>query len=181
MTHSCSDPLLAGAGNIDDDPIFAGPAAYDLHLTYLSPCRDAGDNGSVGAGSADFEGDPRIAGGFVDMGADEFFAHLYHLGSTAPGGAVSIRVAGAPLEPVTLGLGSGLLDPPRTTLHGDLHLAPPIAPFPVGTIPSTGILIHAATVPASWSPGARMPFQALIGPFQDPSSKLSNLMVIEID
>jgi hypothetical protein len=181
MTHSCSDPLLTGTGNIDDDPLFAGPVENDLHLTFLSPCKDAGDNGSIGAGTADFEGDPRITGGLVDMGADEFFEHLYHLGSTAPGSAVSIRVVGRPQEPVTLGLGSSVLDPPRKTPYGNLHLAPPIAPLRIGTIPATGILIHPATVPGFWSPGDLEPFQALIGPLGNPSSVLSNLMVIEID
>ncbi len=44
----------------------------DLHLRYDSPCRNAGDPGySLGAGDRDIDGQSRIMGSRVDMGADE--------------------------------------------------------------------------------------------------------------
>lgn len=49
-----------GAGNIDDDPLFADAANDDFHLTWFSPCRDVGDNSAVTTAN-DFEGNPRIA------------------------------------------------------------------------------------------------------------------------
>ncbi|TPW09388.1 MAG: hypothetical protein FD127_4156, partial [Acidimicrobiaceae bacterium] len=62
-----------GAGNIDADPLFLDAAAGDLHLLPASPCRNAGEPGSVFAAEAvDQDGDPRVLEGRVDMGADEF-------------------------------------------------------------------------------------------------------------
>jgi len=73
-----------GGGMIDADPLFADLDGDDFHLTWNSPCRNAGINSAVTA-PTDFEGDPRIAIGRVDMGADEFYSHLYHAGTVIPG------------------------------------------------------------------------------------------------
>ncbi len=57
-------------GNIDIDPIFAGDDGF--HLAADSPCVDAGDNDSVPSGIVtDIDGNDRIIGEVVDMGADE--------------------------------------------------------------------------------------------------------------
>jgi parallel beta-helix repeat protein len=75
-----------GPGNIDADPLFLDPWNDDYHLSYASPCIDAGDNHAPSLPSKDFEGDPRIFPGngkgylvgspppgvIVDMGADEY-------------------------------------------------------------------------------------------------------------
>ncbi|UCG15468.1 MAG: hypothetical protein JSV19_09235 [Phycisphaerales bacterium] len=62
----------AGPGNIDRDPVFADPTSGDYHLQRSSPCVNAGDPTFVpGAGETDIDGDQRVQGGFVDMGADE--------------------------------------------------------------------------------------------------------------
>lgn len=57
------------------NPAVAGtapPAAPDLHLRLDSPCIDAGDPAfGVGAGEKDADGEARITGGRVDIGADE--------------------------------------------------------------------------------------------------------------
>ncbi len=70
-----------GQGNIDLDPGFAGTdslnniqaaAAGDYHLLEGSPCVDAGDPSFVAApDETDIDGEPRILGAKIDIGADE--------------------------------------------------------------------------------------------------------------
>ncbi len=60
-----------GGGNIDADPMFVDAAGGDLHLQNTSPCINAGDNNADSLALTDFEGDPRIIHGIVDMGVDE--------------------------------------------------------------------------------------------------------------
>ena len=60
----------SGTGNIDADPLFA---ADGYHLQRRSPCRDAGDPAYVPSpGETDIDGEIRVYGGRVDMGADEW-------------------------------------------------------------------------------------------------------------
>src|SRR5690606_12587354 len=68
-------------GNIDADPLFVTPVnpadapttAGDLRLLPGSPAIHAGDNDALPAGlTTDLDGNPRIEGGMVDMGAYEF-------------------------------------------------------------------------------------------------------------
>ena len=70
VTYSDVGGGWSGAGNIDADPLLVNVAGGDFHLTDTSPCIDAGDNAGVAA--IDFEGDGRISGAAVDMGADEY-------------------------------------------------------------------------------------------------------------
>ena len=59
-------------GNLDADPLFVDAFAGDLRLFPNSPTVDAGINDSIPSGvSTDLNGDPRIVGGTVDMGAYE--------------------------------------------------------------------------------------------------------------
>ncbi len=73
--------------NIDDDPMFIrepndGGDGWgvgnnddfgDLHLRASSPCINVGDPDFLAVKQADIDGQPRIMGQRVDMGADEFF------------------------------------------------------------------------------------------------------------
>jgi len=70
FSHCCTTPLPAGPGNFTNDPVFMNPAAGDFHLQTNSPCINAGINSAV-TGATDLDGNPRIAGGTVDMGANE--------------------------------------------------------------------------------------------------------------
>lgn len=60
-----------GANTLDVLPHFKDADADDLHLKAGSPCRDAGDPGFDDSGRADIDGQGRVQGGRVDMGADE--------------------------------------------------------------------------------------------------------------
>lgn len=59
----------AGQSNLSTDPKLSNPY-HDIHIQPYSPCRDAGDNGSV-IGSSDIDGETRIQGAKVDIGSDE--------------------------------------------------------------------------------------------------------------
>lgn len=170
-----------GSGMIDADPLFVDSPAGDFHLTWNSPCRNAGDNAAA-AEPFDFEGDPRTVLGTVDMGADEFHYHLYHFGDVVPGGTISIRVIAPPADPVMVALGSGIQDPPLSTLYGDLYLQFPILrTITLGATPPEGVQTFDATVPSFWIQGEEKPLQALVGPLGNASSVLTNLQVLSVE
>lgn len=60
----------AGVGNIDADPLFVNAAADDYQLLPGSPCVNTGLNSAVTT-ATDLNGNLRILGGTVDMGAFE--------------------------------------------------------------------------------------------------------------
>ena len=62
--------LLLG-GNIGDNPLFVDAGNGDYHLQEGSPCIDVGTN-ELATAETDFDGNPRIVGGRVDMGAYEY-------------------------------------------------------------------------------------------------------------
>ena len=74
--------LNSGPANIDADPCFVEPGHWDAndvwvegdyHLLETSPCVDAGDpNYNPGPNETDLDGNPRVTGCAVDMGAYEY-------------------------------------------------------------------------------------------------------------
>jgi hypothetical protein len=64
-------PLPAGTGNFTNDPAFVNQNAGNFHLQSNSPCINAGNNAHV-VGTNDLDGNPRIVGGTVDIGAYEY-------------------------------------------------------------------------------------------------------------
>jgi hypothetical protein len=185
-----SDPVVTycdvqggwpGQGNIDADPVFVESAIGDYHLTYTSPCREGGDYDAPNLPWTDFEGDLRDPCGIPDIGADEFWTHLYAMGDIVPGGQCSARLIATPDFSGWLVLGSGLIDPPYPTQYGDLYILPPFRSFELGTVPPSGALIFPATVPAGWSTGESYYFQAMVQ-WMPPLNYLylSNLMVVTV-
>ena len=70
--HCCVTPMPTnGYGNFTNDPGLVNYAANDFHLLSNSPCINSGNNSAV-AVTNDLDGNPRIAGGTVDVGAFEF-------------------------------------------------------------------------------------------------------------
>jgi hypothetical protein len=71
MSYSCTTPAISGPDNITNAPLFVDLAGGDLHLQSNSPCINGGRNSYITFGT-DLDGNPRLAGGTVDMGAYEF-------------------------------------------------------------------------------------------------------------
>ncbi|MBP7937263.1 MAG: right-handed parallel beta-helix repeat-containing protein, partial [Phycisphaerae bacterium] len=59
-------------GNISVDPQLLAVEYGEVHLGSNSPCIDAGDDAVVRPGWVDMDGEPRVQGVRVDIGADEF-------------------------------------------------------------------------------------------------------------
>ncbi len=69
--YNYSGGVAAGVGDISVDPRFSDRANGDYHLSPASLCIDAGYDAAVPAGSLDMDGQDRIQGTHVDIGADE--------------------------------------------------------------------------------------------------------------
>lgn len=167
-----------GTGMIDADPLFVDGPDLDFHLTYDSPCRDAGDPNCPALPSNDFENDPRCAYGNVDIGADEFHSHLYCTGVPAPMRLIQGKIVGLPsASPVFLLIGGDVLQNPLGTKWGDLFLDPISFIVPLPSIPSSGVMVLEDTVPGQPNPPYDVPMQALIGLGENA---LTNLYIVEI-
>jgi hypothetical protein len=95
LNNCCTFPLPdIGAGNITNAPLFIYLETNNFRLQPDSPCINSGNNAYV-AGVTDFDGNPRIKGGTVDIGAYEYqtptsvisYAWLQQYGLTNNGSA----------------------------------------------------------------------------------------------
>jgi hypothetical protein len=68
--NCCSDPLPDGTGNINADPGFVNTATNNFRLSTGSPCINTGDN-AFNSQATDLDGNLRVAGASIDMGAYE--------------------------------------------------------------------------------------------------------------
>ena len=69
--------MSAGAGDISANSELANLAAGDVHIRNTSPCRNAGDNSASGLPAVDMDGQARVEGSAVDIGADESYGEQY--------------------------------------------------------------------------------------------------------
>jgi len=60
----------SGAGRISADPLFVNAGADNYRLDVGSPCENTG-NSTLAIGATDLDGNPRVVGGQIDMGAYE--------------------------------------------------------------------------------------------------------------
>jgi hypothetical protein len=71
LQYCCTTDLAAGPGNFTNEPAFLDRDGLDLRLQANSPCINSGNNSYLST-STDLDGNPRISGGTVDVGAYEF-------------------------------------------------------------------------------------------------------------
>ncbi|MHC4622179.1 MAG: PKD domain-containing protein [Planctomycetota bacterium] len=90
ITYSDVESGWLGEGNIREDPLFVDAANGDYHLQVDSPCINAGDPGFVPQpGETDFDGNPRVLLGRVDIGPYEFSSNLRPVADAGADQAVS--------------------------------------------------------------------------------------------
>jgi len=156
-----------GTGNIDKDPKFVDASNGDFHLSYNSPCRDAGDASAKGIPSTDYEGDPRVSGTAPDIGADEFHPHLYYSSHASPGSYLSVNIIGPPSRTVYWAWSSSPnpLDPPIVIpgLTGQFALPFPFALIRLPNVGATGSFKFPVAIPKELVPPRDFATQALIG------------------
>jgi hypothetical protein len=183
VTMLTAGGLQWGPGMMDADPRFADAGPGDFHLLATSPCRDAGEHILPGLPVEDFEGDPRISGGLVDLGADEFHPHLYFSGNPFTGGGFEIKLIASPgTGPAHLFLGSDALNEPLRSRFGDWYLRFPVILLAVAhEIPENGLVLFLGESSPGLSPEGLnlyptvIPMQALVG-----MSLLTNCCVIDV-
>jgi len=73
FSYCCTMPHPGGTGNISANPQFVDASTGNYRLAADSPCINIGTN-SHAAGDEDLDGNPRVMGGTVDMGAYEYYA-----------------------------------------------------------------------------------------------------------
>jgi hypothetical protein len=92
-----NDNNYSHGSNIQQDPLFVDEANGDFHLQEGSPCIDAGENNAPDIPTTDFEGDPRIINGTVDMGADEI-SLLIDIKANGSDGPVNLQHGDPPYQ-----------------------------------------------------------------------------------
>ena len=152
-----------GAGMLTSDPLFVDMVNGDLHLTATSPCIGAG-RVTTSKPRVDFEWDPLDSR--EDIGADEFYPHVYLAGTPKAGQPFDVRIVGPAAAPVFWGFSAGVLrrSPPLTIPGaGLLHLPDPFTAVSAGRLSAAGVLSIPVKFPSSFPVPAGFLNQALVG------------------
>ncbi|MCB9833312.1 MAG: hypothetical protein H6807_12640 [Planctomycetes bacterium] len=134
----------AGYGNFDADPVFATPGGDDFDLAPGSPCLDAGDWDPRRLGDLDLDGNPRLRGNYVDIGAQESPAPPGHLPGSGDDFLMVVRVNGLRVDRPGAVVGGGELvtlwatSPDLGLVGGDFWLLGQLFPSHVSPIPPAG-------------------------------------------
>ena len=78
FTNCCFTTVLNFVNVITNPPVFANLSGGDFHLNAASPCINTGNNSYI-TNTTDLDGNPRIVGGIVDLGAYEFQAVVHYV------------------------------------------------------------------------------------------------------
>jgi hypothetical protein len=163
-THCVVQGGWPGSSILNVAPVFVDAAGGDFHLRTASPGVDAGTSQSSHLPANDVDGNPRLSGREVDIGADELHPHFYWTGNATPGGEIRLKVIGQPGHAVTLGVGAGVFSRPIPIPGlGLLHIRPPYGIVPLGRIPSSGVLVLRLWLPQGFPVPFTVPLQALNG------------------
>jgi len=104
FNYSCTTPLPPGPGNFTNAPQFVNTNGWsNLRLQPSSPCINAGLNDYV-TSSTDLDGNPRIVGGTVDLGAYEFDILLLPEITTEPSSRTNVLGTTAAFSVTATGL-----------------------------------------------------------------------------
>jgi hypothetical protein len=101
VNYSCIQGGFSGNNNTSKDPLLLNAASGNVRISAGSSCFNSGDNTAIKGAVLDFEMQPRVFAGTVDIGADEFVpaARFHHadLGrfSLSAGGTVNYSVLGS--------------------------------------------------------------------------------------
>ncbi|MGD8787616.1 MAG: choice-of-anchor Q domain-containing protein, partial [Phycisphaerales bacterium] len=98
-------------GNISEDPLFVDADEHDYHFQTGSPCINAGDPASVVLrDQTDFDGESRIHGETIDIGAYEYRGYVSPVADAGPDQHVDMPQDGSPVV-ILDGSGSFFYDP----------------------------------------------------------------------
>jgi predicted outer membrane repeat protein len=107
-----------GGNNLDADPLFVDALGGNLRLQSGSPAIDAGDNSAPNLPATDLDGNPRVVGAAVDMGAYEFDPATGIDDAVVPGAAVYLSVYPNPFNPtVTVSFEVGKASDARVAIY----------------------------------------------------------------
>jgi hypothetical protein len=98
----------------------------------------------------------------MDLGADEYYRHLYYTGTPVPGQGIDLKLIGMPGQPACLYVGMEPLARPKNTPCGLWYLESPFAAYPLGCVTGHGLVKKTLRVPPDFPAPSTLFLQALV-------------------